>query len=118
MIKRAQYVSFRLSDKEYQKMREKAASLHLNFSEFIRRRALEKKIVPEPDLQRLQELRRLGRQLKQAFRETEGTYSQDMVNAIRAIESYAREQVEILNRQENQNGTRKRSDGAMHLTQN
>ena len=104
MVRRAKYVSFRLSYKEYQKMREKAASLHLNFSEFIRRRALEKKVVPESDIQKLEELRSLGRLLKQAFLETKGNHSQDMVNAIHAIESYARGQVE------NRNGTRKRID--------
>ena len=102
MIKRTQYVSFRLSDKENQKMREKAASLHLNFSEFIRRRALEKKIVPESDLQRLEELRRLGRHLKQTFLETQGIYSQEIVSVIRAIENYAKE------REKSQNGTRKK----------
>ena len=72
-------------------------------SEFVRRRALEKKIVSESDIQRLEELRRLGRTLKQAFLETQGTYSQDMVNAISAIGNYAREQVK------NQNGTQKKS---------
>ena len=104
MIRRPKYVSFRLTEEENRRIQEKAASLHLSFSEFIRRRALGKQIVPKSDLQRLEEIRRLGRLLKQTFIETRGTYSQDMVNAIRAIENYAREQVENRNRQENQNG--------------
>ena len=85
MIRRAQYVSFRLTEKENQKIREKAASLHLTFSEFVRRRAFEKQIVPTSDLQRLEEIRRLGRLLKQTFLETRGIYSQGVVNAINGI---------------------------------
>ena len=110
MIRRPKYVSFRLTEEENRRIQEKAASLHLSFSEFIRRRALGKQIVPKSDLQRLEEIRRLGRLLKQTFIETLGTYSQDLADAISAIGNYAREQAEILNR-ENQNGTRKRNDG-------
>ena len=106
MIKRTQYGSFRLTEQENQKIRERAASLHLSFSEFIRRRALEKQIVPEADLQKLREIRRLGKLLKQTFLETQGGYSQDLADAISAIGNYAREQAENLNRQKNQNGTR------------
>ena len=94
MISRTKYVSLHLSDEEYQRIREKAAALHLPFSEFVRRRALEKIIVPESELQKLRTIRELGRLLKQTFLETKGTYSQDMVNAICAIENYAKEQAE------------------------
>ena len=99
MIKRDQYLSFRLSEKENQTIRERAASLGLTISEFMRRRLFDKKTmpVPEPDMRRVTELKRLGRVLKQKFLETQGTYSQEMADAIRAIGDYAREQAEKFN---------------------
>ena len=111
MNKRDQYLSFRLSEEEYQKIKEQAVSLNLTISEFVRRRLFDKKdmLVPESDLRRVAELKRLGRVLKQALLEsTKGAYSQDMADAIQAIGDYAREQVENFNREKNQNGTRKK----------
>jgi hypothetical protein len=98
MIERVNCVSVRLSEKEKQRIQERAASLGLNLSEFLRRRSLEKQIVPETDLQRLRELRQLGRELKQNLLETRETYSQGMADAISAVESYARGQAENFKR--------------------
>ena len=107
MVKRTEFLIFRLNAKDYQKILERAASLNLTFSEFARRRLLGNPVVPEQDLRRLMELKELGRRLKQTLLETKGTYSQDLADAISAIGSFAREQTEIMNRK-NQNGTRKR----------
>ena len=100
MIKRDQYLSFRLSEKENQRIRERAASLGLTISEFALRRLLDKRTMPvlEPDIRRVTESKRLGRVLKQKFLETQGTYSQEVADAIRSIGEYAREQMENLNR--------------------
>jgi hypothetical protein len=49
-------------------------------------------------MRKVEELKRLGRELKQAHLEARGVYSQNVENAIRAIANYAREQVEKLNR--------------------
>jgi len=111
MSKRDQYLSFRLSEEENQRIREQAISLNLTISEFMRRRLFDKQTmpVPESDIRRITELKQLGRVLKQTLLEsTKGTYSQDMADAIQAIGDYAREQVENFNREKNENGTRKK----------
>jgi len=61
----------------------------LSVAEFIRRRALGRKIVSKADLRVLGELRRLGGLLKYVHQETRGTYSEDTRSAIQALESYA-----------------------------
>ena len=101
MNKRDQYLSFRLSEEENQRIREQAISLNLTVSEFVRRCLFDKKAMPAPesDIRRITELKQLGRTLKQTLLEsTKGTYSQDVADAIKAISDYAREQMEDLNR--------------------
>jgi hypothetical protein len=90
MIERSRSVGIRLSEEENQRIREQAEMSHLTISEFMRRRALGKQIVPKSDLGILSELRRLGGLLKHVHLETRGTYSQDTANAIHALEGYAR----------------------------
>jgi len=68
MIKRDQYLSFRLSEEENQRIREQAISLNLTISEFMRRRLFDKQTMPvsESDIRRVTELKQLERQLYQA----------------------------------------------------
>jgi hypothetical protein len=80
----------RLSEEEYREIREQAEVSHLTVSEYIRRRILGKRIVPQADLAVLAELRRLGGLLKHVHLETRGTYSERTADAIRALEAYAR----------------------------
>jgi hypothetical protein len=90
MIERNRYVGIRLSGEENQRIREQAEMSHLTISEFMRRRALGKQIVPKSDLGILSELRRLGGLLKHIHLETQGTFSNLTASAIRALEAYAR----------------------------
>jgi hypothetical protein len=90
MIARPFYVTIRLSEKERQEMREQAEVSHLTVSEYIRRRALGKRVVSQADLAVLAELRRLGGLLKHIHLETKGIYSDLTAKAIQALEAYAR----------------------------
>jgi hypothetical protein len=90
MITRPRRAGIRLSEEEDREIREQAEVSHLTMSEYVRRRILGKRVVPQADLASLAELRRLGGLLKHIHLETRGTYSLDTRNAIRAIESYAR----------------------------
>jgi hypothetical protein len=90
MIARPCRIGVRLSEEEHRKIREQADASLLSVSEFIRRRAFGKQIVPQSDLRVLAELRRLGGLLKHIHLETRGAYSALTANAIRALESYAR----------------------------
>jgi hypothetical protein len=63
---------------------------HLTVSEYIRRRVLGKRVVPQADVAVLAELRRLGGLLKHVHLETRGTYSELTADAIRAIENYGK----------------------------
>jgi hypothetical protein len=72
-------------------MKEQAEVSRLTLSEYVRRRALGKRIVPKTDLSVLAELRRLGGLLKHIHLETQGTYSELTADAIRSLEAYGRE---------------------------
>jgi hypothetical protein len=90
MCNRPWRVGVRLSKEERKRIWEQADASRLSVSEFIRRRALGKRITPQSDLRVLAELRRLGGLLKYIHLETRGAYSRDTASAIRALESYAR----------------------------
>jgi hypothetical protein len=90
MIENSRYIGIRLSEEEDRRIREQAEMSHLTISEFMRRRALGKQIVPKSDLGILSELRRLGGLLKHVHLETRGSYSELTANAIRALEAYGR----------------------------
>jgi hypothetical protein len=90
MIERDRYIGIRLSEEENQRIRQQSEMSHLTISEFMRRRALGKQIVPKSDLGILSELRRLGGLLKHVHLETRGAYSDLTASAIRALEDYAR----------------------------
>jgi hypothetical protein len=90
MITRALYVTVRLSEEESQAIRGQSYVCHLTMSEYIRRRVLGKRVVPQSDLAVLAELRRLGGLLKHVHNESHGAYSELTADAIRALEAYGR----------------------------
>ena len=90
MMENGKYIGIRLSEEENRRVREQAEMSHLTVSEFMRRRALGKQIVPKGDLGILSELRRLGGLLKHIHNESHGAYSELTASAIRALEAYGR----------------------------
>ena len=89
-IERNVRIGLRVSEEERREMKEQAEVSHLTMSEYIRRRILGKRVVPQADLAVLAELRRLGGLLKHVHNETRGTYSELTADAIRSLEAYAR----------------------------
>ncbi len=60
MQKRIKSRLIRFTVEECESISEQASACGLTFSEFLRRRALGKRIVPKTDLQKINEIRRLG----------------------------------------------------------
>jgi hypothetical protein len=83
-------IGLRVSEGEHLEITTQAEISHLTISEYIRRRVLGKRVVPQADLAVLAELRRLGGLLKHVHLETRGTYSELTADAIRALEAYTR----------------------------
>ena len=89
-IERNVRIGLRVSEEEHREMKEQAEVSHLTMSEYIRRRVLGRRVIPQADLAVLAELRRLGGLLKHVHNETRGTYSELTADAIRSLEAYAR----------------------------
>jgi hypothetical protein len=89
-IERNIRLGLRVSEGERQEIAEQAEVSHLTISEYIRRRVLGKRVVPQADLAVLAELRRLGGLLKHVHNESHGAYSELTADAIRALEAYGR----------------------------
>ena len=89
-IARQTRIGLRISEEEALEMKEQAEASHLTLSEYVRRRTLGKRIVPQSDMNVLAELRRLGGLLKHIHNETRGIYSELTANAIRALEAYSK----------------------------
>lgn len=83
-------IGFRVSEGERLEIADQAEVCHLTVSEYIRRRILGKRVVPQADMAVLAELRRLGGLLKHIHVETRGTYSELTADAIRSLEAYGR----------------------------
>ena len=97
MISRPNRISVRFNVEEQKQIQDKAGASSLTISEFIRRLALGKQIVPKSELiaigqltRILGELKRLGGLLKNIHVETRGRYSEDTRKAIQALEAYVR----------------------------
>jgi len=98
MISRPKRIGVRLNAKEQKQILEQANASSLTISEFIRRMALRKEIVPKSELvaigqltRILGELRRLGGLLKNIHVETQGMYSEDTRKAIQTLDAYVRD---------------------------
>jgi hypothetical protein len=88
VIARSLYMTARISAEERKEIKKQAATANLSLSEYVRRRALGKRVVSQGDLVVMAELRRLSGALNRIHRETRGKYSEPTVDAIRAIENY------------------------------
>ena len=95
MISRPYRFGVRLDAEERKQILEQANASSLTISEFIRRSALRKQIVPKSELiaigqltRILGELRRLGGLLKHIHVETRGRYSEDTRKALQTLEAY------------------------------
>lgn len=68
--KRKKWVTVRFRSEEMNGVSEQAGLCGLSMSELVRRRALQRKIVPATDLKMISELRRIGGLIKHLFDET------------------------------------------------
>lgn len=87
---RVKRIYARVTEEEYAQIQEQADVAAISISEFLRRRALGRKIAAKSDLRILAELRKLGGLLKHLHTETRGIYSAETADAIRALSAYAR----------------------------
>ncbi len=78
----------RLTVEEKQRIRDDADIAGLTISEFVRRRALGRAILPATDLAVIRELRRLGGLLKHVHVVSGGAYSSATAEAIAGIREY------------------------------
>ena len=83
-------IGFRLTKAEKEKLQEQADLAKLTLSEYVRRRALGRKVVAKIDMAVLAELRRMGGLLKHVHTETRGMYSELTAEAIREITRFMR----------------------------
>jgi hypothetical protein len=104
MTTRPFYVKTRISEEEKQGIRKQAEISNITVSEYIRRKVLEKRVVPQADMAVLAELRRLGGLLKHVHLETRGAYSERTADAIRALEVYTRTLERSHNEKSEKNG--------------
>ena len=72
--KKAKRLTVRFRPDEMTWLEGQAETCGLSLSELIRRRALQRKIVPATDLKTISELRRIGGLIKHLFNETGGLY--------------------------------------------
>lgn len=91
---RVKRIYARVTEEEYAKIQEQADVAAISISEFLRRRALGRKIAAKSDLRVLAELRRLGGLLKFVYTETRtetrGAYSKKTAEAIQSLTACAR----------------------------
>jgi hypothetical protein len=84
----AAIVKLRLTPREKQRIRDDAELAGLTMSEFMRRRAFGRAILPAADLAMIRELRRLGGLLKHVHVASGGAYSNDTAAAIAQIRAF------------------------------
>jgi hypothetical protein len=78
----------RISPEERREIKKRAEAANLSLAEYVRRRALGKRVMSQGDLVVVAELRWLSEVLNRIGRETQGKYSEPATDAIRAIENY------------------------------
>lgn len=75
-------IEFRVTKEEREKIQEQAEASGLSVSEYVRRRALGRRVDSVTDVRMLSELRRQGGLLKKIFIESNGMYSEKTVVAL------------------------------------
>jgi hypothetical protein len=85
---RTEWVEIRLKASEKQRIKDEAELAGLTVSEFVRRRALGKRILASADLATIRELRRLGGLFKHVHLTSGGVYSKDTAAAIADIRKF------------------------------
>lgn len=85
-------INLRVTEEELSDLKEQAEVAGLSVSEYVRRRALGRRVVgsSKTDLHVLSELRKLGGLMKLVHNETRGAYSERTAEAIQALTSCAR----------------------------
>jgi hypothetical protein len=81
-------IHIRVTPKEQQEIRENAELSGLSMSEYIRRRALSRRVPSRIETKMLSELRRQGGLLKYIFNESHGMYSEQTATALDSLNSF------------------------------
>ena len=81
-------IHIRVTPKEQQEIRENAELSGLSMSEYIRRRALSRRVPSRIETKMLSELRRQGGLLKYIFNESHGMYSEKTATALESLNSF------------------------------
>lgn len=88
--------NIRFSPTEIKELKEAASLAGITVSDYVRRRALGRRIVANTDLVMIRELRRIGGLLKHIHNESQGAYSdltaQTIIEIQKAIVSFSQEQ--------------------------
>lgn len=95
-------IDFRVTVEERQEIQEQAEASGLSVSEYVRRRALGRRVDSVTDVKMISELRRQGGLLKKIFNDSNGMYNEEikiaLYNINKFIESLERS---VLNDNEN-----------------
>ena len=81
-------IAVRLTATEKERLLENAYHAGLGLSEYTRRRLFGRRVIAQADAVMVRELRRIGGLLKHIHNETQGRYSQDTADALRAVKAY------------------------------
>jgi hypothetical protein len=81
-------VNVRVTSAEKAELREAASLAGLSVSEYVRRRALGRRVVASADLAVIRELRRLGGLVKHIYAQSGDTYSRETAAALAAVKMY------------------------------
>ena len=81
-------IHIRVTPEEQEKIRENAEVSGLSMSEYIRRRALSRRVPSRIETKMLSELRRQGGLLKYVFTESHGMYSEKTATALDSLNSF------------------------------
>ncbi len=85
--KKDERLTVRFRSRELHELLTQAELCGLSVSELVRRRSLQKRIVPVTDLKMISELRRIGGLIKHLFNETNGLYGRktsELLNELHA----------------------------------
>lgn len=81
-------IDFRLTREEREEIQEQAEASGLSVSEYVRRRALGRRVDSVTDIKMISELRRQGGLLKKIFNESNGMYSEKIKATLENLNSF------------------------------